>query len=73
MKKVTILMAISSLENKTINVIIKDASDNKNLDKMLLYIIVGMMMVVSNLDNATPIYIIDNVEVFPTELPHSCF
>lgn len=87
-----------SLSDKTINVVIKDASDNKNLDKMLLsednfYATNSTNGSFSGLffdswhdveftfttkestfdarfqiwnPNATPIYIIDNVEVFPT-------
>ena len=88
----------SSLENKTINAVIKDVSDNKNLNKMLLSednyyatnssdgtfnglffdnwhdVEFNFTTKESTIDakftiwnpNATPIYIIDNVEVFPT-------
>lgn len=88
----------TSVENKTINVVVKDASDNKNLDKMLLSednfyatnssdgtfnglffdswhdVEFTFTTKESTFDakfqiwnpNATPIYIIDNVEVFPT-------
>lgn len=88
----------TSLENKTINVVIKDVSDNRNLNKMLLSednyyatnsnngsfnglffdswrdVEFTFTTKESTIDgkfsiwtpNATPIYIIDNVEIFPT-------
>lgn len=87
-----------SISDKTINVVVKDASDNKNLNKMMIsedyfYATNSTNNSFSTLffdswrdveftfttkessfdakfqiwnPNATPIYIIDNVEVFPT-------